>query len=200
MALRVVSNYLRLPEKTFWILDTLAYHSKSMYNVGLYTVRQHSADYQENTQVRGVRPDLASRVNVLIGSYLPYTRKSAATTYSQKATRTADCYTATMPSRPPGPLKKPTRVISGYWRCIVRVSSKTVLVLPAISPEPVGSSWRSLALTLRSATGRGRSGCPLRSGSSMVTGKELTFPIPPCIKPHQIREVTILPVHGGKAY
>jgi hypothetical protein len=26
MALRVVSNYLRLPQKTFWILDTLAYH------------------------------------------------------------------------------------------------------------------------------------------------------------------------------
>ncbi|KUK98424.1 MAG: Transposase, partial [Methanoculleus marisnigri] len=27
MALRVVSNYLRLPQKTFWILDTLAYHA-----------------------------------------------------------------------------------------------------------------------------------------------------------------------------
>jgi IS605 OrfB family transposase len=33
-----------------------------------------------------------------------------------------------------------------------------------------------------------------------LTGKELTFPIPPCIKSHQIREVTILPVNGGKAY
>ena len=33
-----------------------------------------------------------------------------------------------------------------------------------------------------------------------LIGKELTFPIPPCIMPHQIREVTILPVHGGKAY
>jgi transposase len=33
-----------------------------------------------------------------------------------------------------------------------------------------------------------------------LTGKELTVKIPPCIKPHQIREVTILPVHGGKAY
>lgn len=33
-----------------------------------------------------------------------------------------------------------------------------------------------------------------------LTGKELTFPIPACIKPHQIREVTILPVHDGKTY
>ena len=140
MALRVVSNYLRLPQKTFWILDTLAYHSRGMYNVGLYNVRQHYADYQENTRVRGVRPDLASRVNVLIGSYLPYTRKSAATTYSQKATRTADCYTATMPSRPSGPLKKPTRVISVFWVCIARGSSKTARDLPTISPKMGGSS------------------------------------------------------------
>ena len=48
MALRVVSNYLRLPKKTFQILDTLAYHAKSMYNVGLYNVRQHYATHQEN--------------------------------------------------------------------------------------------------------------------------------------------------------
>ncbi|MDO8842692.1 transposase [Methanocalculus sp.] len=33
-----------------------------------------------------------------------------------------------------------------------------------------------------------------------LTGKELTFPIPPCIKPHQIREVTILPVSKGMTY
>ena len=76
MALRVVSNYLRLPQKTFWILDTLAYHAKSMYNVGLYNVRQHYATHQENRQILlGLRPDLTSGVDILVGSYLPYTRK-----------------------------------------------------------------------------------------------------------------------------
>ena len=33
-----------------------------------------------------------------------------------------------------------------------------------------------------------------------LTGKELTFKIPPHIKPHQLKEVTILPIHGGKVY
>ncbi|MDD3934348.1 MAG: transposase, partial [Methanoculleus sp.] len=76
MALRAVSNYLRLPKKTFQILDTLAYHAKSLYNVGLYNVRQHYATHQENRQtLQRLRPDLTSRVDVLVGSYLPYTRK-----------------------------------------------------------------------------------------------------------------------------
>ena len=76
MVLRVVSNYLRLPQKTFWILDTLAYHAKSMYNVGLYNVRQHYATHQENRQILlGLRPDLTSGVDILVGSYLPFTRK-----------------------------------------------------------------------------------------------------------------------------
>ncbi|MDD3933538.1 MAG: transposase, partial [Methanoculleus sp.] len=76
MALRAVSNYLRLPKKTFQILDTLAYHAKSMYNVGLYNVRQHYATHQENRQtLQRLRPDLTSRVDVLVGSYLSYTRK-----------------------------------------------------------------------------------------------------------------------------
>ena len=73
MALRVVSNYLRLPQKTFWILDTLAYHAKSMYNVGLYNVRQHYATHRENRQILlGLRPDLTSGVDILVGSYLPF--------------------------------------------------------------------------------------------------------------------------------
>ncbi|MDD3932833.1 MAG: hypothetical protein PHP55_03160 [Methanoculleus sp.] len=76
MALRAVSNYLRLPKKTFQILDTLAYHAKSLYNVGLYNVRQHYATHQENRQtLQRLRPALTSRVDVLVGSYLPYTRK-----------------------------------------------------------------------------------------------------------------------------
>lgn len=41
----------------------------------------------------------------------------------------------------------------------------------------------------------------MRSGGNHgLTGKELTFPIPPCIKAHQIQEVILIPVHNGMAY
>ena len=33
-----------------------------------------------------------------------------------------------------------------------------------------------------------------------LTGKELTFKIPPQINPETITEVRVIPVHGGKAY
>ncbi len=76
MALRVVSSYLRLPKKTLQIIDTLAYHARSLYNVGLYNVRQHYATHKENRRIlQGIWPDLTSMVEVLIGSYLPFTRK-----------------------------------------------------------------------------------------------------------------------------
>lgn len=71
MALRVVSNYLRFSKKTYRIIDTLAYHSKSLYNVGLYNVRQHSATHRGNRAIlQGIRPDLTSKVEVVVGSYL----------------------------------------------------------------------------------------------------------------------------------
>ena len=81
-----------------------------------------------------------------------------------------------------------------------RASSEYFRGLPTIFPKMGGSSWRSpgasairngLVTLGMSHTFRKQHG---------LTGKELTFPIPPCIKPHQIREVTILPVNGGKAY
>jgi hypothetical protein len=76
MELRVISNYLRLSRKTYRIIDTLAYHAKNLYNVGLYNVREHYMTHKENCMIQGaIRPDLTSTVEVLIGSYLPYTRK-----------------------------------------------------------------------------------------------------------------------------
>jgi len=76
MALRVVSNYLPLPKKTYRIIDALAYHAKSLYNVGFYNVRQHYATHKENRRIlQGIRPVLTTMVEVLIGSYLLFTRK-----------------------------------------------------------------------------------------------------------------------------
>lgn len=208
MALRVVSNYLRLPQKTFWILDTLAYHAKSMYNVGLYNVRQHYATHQENRQIlQGIRPDLTSGVEILVGSYLPFTRKKdfpfkEYSTYAQSKPNENfsilhnDCAQQTLRSveeayksyfglltlyrkgqledcpHPPHYLPKDGRFKLAFPRAHLTIRN--------------GSVTLGMSLKFRKQHG--------------LTGKELTFPIPPCIKPHQIREVTILPVNGGKAY
>jgi putative transposase len=61
MALRIASNYLHLSRKTYRIIDTLAYHARSMYNVGLYNVHQHSGTHGENRVIlQGIRPELTS--------------------------------------------------------------------------------------------------------------------------------------------
>ena len=73
---RSVSNYLRLSHRQFYLIDRLAWHSKNLYNVALYNIRQHYCEWQENaTYLTGVRPDIVSKVDILIGSFLPYTRK-----------------------------------------------------------------------------------------------------------------------------
>lgn len=76
MATRVVSCHLRVPQRTYEIIDRLAYHAKSLYNVALYNARQHYAITTENLQtMRGIRPDTTNRVPIIVGTYLPYTQK-----------------------------------------------------------------------------------------------------------------------------
>jgi len=76
MVRRVIRNYLHPPKRVYRILDTLAYHAKSLYNVGLYNVRQHYQDYHDNLcKIRELRPDQTAKIPILVGSYLPYTRK-----------------------------------------------------------------------------------------------------------------------------
>jgi hypothetical protein len=76
MALRVISNYLHPTKKVYRIIDRLAYHSKSMYNVGVYNARQYYTTYLENLRMmQTLRPDLTAKVEILVRSYLPFTRK-----------------------------------------------------------------------------------------------------------------------------
>ncbi|MCT8337567.1 IS200/IS605 family element transposase accessory protein TnpB [Methanoculleus sp. Afa-1] len=208
MALRVVSNYLRLPQKTFWILDTLAYHSKSMYNVGLYNVRQHYAEHQENNQVlRGIRPDLASRVDILVGSYLPYTRKKdfpykACSNYVQS--KNNENYGLLHSDNAQQTLRSVEEAYKSYFGLLALYRKGQLESCPR-PPHYLPKDGRfKLAfprahLTIRNGSVTLGMSVAFRKQHGL-TGKELTFPIPPCIKPHQIREVTILPVHGGKAY
>jgi len=208
MALRVVSNYLRLPQKTFWILDTLAYHAKSMYNVGLYNVRQHYATHQENRQIlQGIRPDLTSKVEVLVGSYLPYTRKKdfpykECSNYAQS--KPNENFSLLHNDNAQQTLKSVEEAYKGFFELLALYRKGRLEDCPS-PPHYLPKDGRfKLAypgshLVIRNGSVTLGMGIKFRKQHGL-TGKELTFPIPPCIKPHQIREVTILPVNGGKAY
>ncbi|MDD3932558.1 MAG: transposase [Methanoculleus sp.] len=208
MALRAVSNYLRLPKKTFQILDTLAYHAKSMYNVGLYNVRQHYATHQENRQtLQRLRPDLTSRVDVLVGSYLPYTRKKdfPFKEYSTSVqSKENENYGLLHSDTAQQTLKSVEEAYKGYFELLALYRKGQLEHCPS-PPHYLPKDGRfKLAfprahLTIRNGAVTLGMAIKFRKQHGL-TGKELTFPIPPCIKPHQIREVTILPVHGGKAY
>ncbi|CVK32260.1 RNA-guided endonuclease InsQ/TnpB family protein [Methanoculleus bourgensis] len=208
MALRVVSNYLRLPKKTFQIIDTLAYHAKSLYNVGLYNVRQHSATHRENRAIlHGIRPDLTSGVEVLVGSYLPYTRKKDSpfkeySTYVQS--KENENYGLLHSDAAQQTLKSVEEAYKSYFELLALYRNGQLEYRPG-SPKYLPKDGRfKLAFPRAHLAIRGRF---VTLGMSHkfrkqhgLTGKELTFPIPPCIKPHQIREVTILPVNNGMAY
>ena len=208
MALRVVSNYLRLPKKTFQILDTLAYHAKSMYNVGLYNVRQHYATHQENTQIlQGIRPDLTSGVDILVGSYLPFTRKKdfpykECSNYAQA--KPNENFSLLHNDNAQQTLKSVEEAYKSYFELLKLYRQGQLEYCPS-PPHYLPRDGRfKLAfprahLTIRNGSVTLGMSLKFRKQHSL-TGKELTFPIPPCIKPHQIREVTILPVHGGRAY
>ena len=208
MALRVVSNYLRLPQKTFWIIDTLAYHAKSLYNVGLYNVRQHYATHQENCQIlQGIRLDHTSKVDILVGSYLPFTRKKdfpfkEYSNYTQSKPNENFSLLHNDPAQQT--LRSVEEAYKGYFELLKQYRKGKLENCPH-PPHYLPKDGRfKLAFP--------RAHLTIRNGSVTLgmsykfrklhglTGKELTFPIPPCIKPHQIREVTILPAHGGKAY
>ena len=208
MALRAVSNYLRLPKKTFHILDTLAYHAKSMYNVGLYNVRQHYATHRENRQIfQGIRPDLTSKVDVQVGSYLPFTRKrdfpfKEYSNYAQS--KPNENFSLLHNDNAQQTLRSVEEAYKSYFGLLALYRRGQLEDCPS-PPHYLPKDGRfKLAFPRAHLTIRNGSvtlGMSLKFRKQHgLTGKELTFPIPPCIKPHQIREVTILPAHGGKAY
>ena len=208
MALRVVSNYLRLPQKTFWVLDTLVYHAKSLYNVGLYNVRQHYIEHQKNRQILlGFRPDLSSGVGIQVGSYLPYTRKKdfpykECSTYAQS--KENENYGLLHSDNAQQTLKSVEEAYKSYFGSLELYRQGQLEYCPR-PPHYLPKDGR-FKLAFPRAHLAIRNGFVTLGMSHTfrkqhgLTGKELTFSIPPCIKPHQIREVTILPVNGGKAY
>jgi len=208
MVRRVIRNYLHLSKRVYRILDTLAYHAKSLYNVGLYNARQHYKEYQENLcEVRKLRPDQTAKVPCLVGSYLPYSRKK---THPYKdisnyvRSRLNENYGLLHSDVAQQTLKSVEEAYRGYFE-LHRMYLRGELAYRPGSPKYLPKDGRfKLAfprahLTIRNGAVTLGMSHTFRKQHGL-TGKELTFPIPPCIKPHQIREVTILPVYDGKAY
>ncbi|MDD4455927.1 MAG: transposase [Candidatus Methanomethylophilaceae archaeon] len=208
MVLRTISNYLRPTRKVYQIVDRLAYHAKSLYNVGLYNARQYYATYQENLGVaRSLRPDLVSQVEVWVGSYLPYTRKKAhpAKDLSNYAlSKENENYRLLYSDAALQTLKSVDEAYRGYFQVFHLYQAGKVPYRPG-PPRYLPKDGRfKVAYPRARLQFRGNT---VTLGMSHafrkqhgLTGRELTFPIPPCIKPHQIREVTLIPIHGGKVY
>lgn len=208
MATRVVSCYLRVSQKTYEIIDRLAYHSKSLYNVALYNARQHYATTTENTHtMRGLRPDIVGRVPILVGTYLPYTRSKnfpykEFSNYVQ--TRQNENYPLLHSDAAQQTIRSVDEAYRGYF-ALLKMWYKGELEFRPGLPRYLDKDGRyKLAFPRAHLTIRNRTVTLGMSNTFRkqhgLTGKELTFEIPKCIKPHQIREVTLVPVHGGKNY
>ncbi len=208
MVVRVVSNYLRLTNQQFFLVDTLAYHSKNLYNVALYNIRQHYCEYQENTAVlTGIRPDVAMKMESPIRSYLPYTQ-------NKKFPYPDVCNYYRIKSNENFPLlhndaaQQTGRSVEEAYKsyfALLRLYHRGELKDCPRPPRYLDKNGR-FKLAYPRARLRFRNGYVTLGMSKLfkkqfrLSGKELTFKIPPHLKSEQIREVTILPIHNGKAY
>ena len=136
---RSVSNYLRLSHRQFYLIDRLAWHSKNLYNVALYNIRQHYCEWQENaTYLTGVRPDIVSKVDILIGSFLPYTRskdfpyKDISNYARTRPNENYSCSTAMLLNKRSKVSKKHTIRSSNSLRCIIAANCQIVPTRPGI--------------------------------------------------------------------
>lgn len=207
MVIRTVSIYARLSKEQFKIVDTLCFLSKNLYNVGLYNVRQH----YHNIQLAGLetlRPDIISRWMDTKKTYVPYTRKKddSYKDYSNyNLSKVNENYGLLHSDPAQQTLKSVEEGYKSYFG-LLKLKSQGKWDNPVHPPH-----------YLDTAKGRYKVAYPRQHlvikgnvvtlGLSVkfkklhgYTGKELTFKIPAYIKPHQIREVTLLPIHNGKCY
>ncbi|HOI14079.1 MAG TPA: transposase [Methanoculleus sp.] len=205
---RSVSNYLRLSQRQFYLIDRLAWYSKNLYNVALYNVRQHYHEWQENAAyLTGIRPDRVNGVSILVGSFLPYTRKK---TFPHKDVSN---YARTKPNENYPMLHSDVAqqtirsVEEAYRSYFGLVSAYWCGKLPDCPRPPhyLEKDGR-YKLAFPAAHLTMKNGYVTLGVSNQfkrryeATRNELSFKIPSHIKPGQIREVTILPINNGLTY
>lgn len=187
-------------------MDSLCFLSKNLYNVGLYNVRQH----YHNIQLAGLeslRPDLISPWLGTKKTYLPFTRKKDdpnkdyCNYHLSKVNENYGLLYADSAQQTLKSVEESYKSFFGLRKLRALGKWDKTLNLPHYL-EKNGRfkvAYPGQHLTIK--------GNKVTLGLSnkfkklhRYTGKELTFKIPPYIKPHQIREVTLVPVHNGKCY
>jgi len=205
---RTVSNHLRLSKQQYKIVDTLAYHSKSLYNVGLYNIRQHYVTIQENTVIlNSLRPDLASGIPPQIGSFLPYTRSKkfpytdiSNYTYS----KTNENYLLLHSDPAQQTLQNIDTAYRSYFKLFEMYKAGNLAFRPGL-PKYLPKDGR-YSLTYPRAHLKMKNGYVFLGISRAfkkqhgLNGKELKFKIPAQIHPNQIRVVRVVPICNGKTY
>jgi len=179
-----------------------------LYNVALYNVRQHYCEYLENAAIlTGIQPNITVKTESPIRSYLPYTRKKEfpyKDISNYVRTKPNENYPLLHSDTAQQTIKSVEEAYKSYF-ALLRLYRRGELKDCPRPPHYLDKDGRfKLSFPISHLTMRngyvtlGQSRAFKKRYN--LTGKELTFKIPPHIKPEQIREVTILPIHNGKTY
>ncbi len=172
--MQTTSNYLRLTKKQFRIVDSLCLASKNLYNYGMYMTRQY---YFKNDK------------------FLPYEsnyhyckdNENYKTMFSSTGQQTLKVVDRSFKSFF-GLLRARK---DGNYNCTISIPH----YLPKNGRFPLIYQMFAVhgnTVTLGMSVGYKK--------QYDLTGKELTFKIPPYIVPSSLKEIRVIPVHGGKTY
>jgi putative transposase len=180
-----------------------------MYNVGLYNIRQHyHAISQAEPIIERLRPDITADHCILKSKYIPFMRSKNhpfKDFNNDKLSKQNENYSLMLAQSAQQTLKSIEEAYTSFFRLLDKKKKadyhKTV-GLPQYQDTKIGRykvDFPRDSLTIK--------GNKVTLGQSFVfrkeygsVGKELTFKIPASIKPHQIREVSLIPIHNGKCY
>jgi len=206
--IQTVSNYVRLDKTQFKIVDDLSFYSKNLYNVGLYNVRQHYHAIKLATpEIDKLRPDIIGDMCKLQDTFLPYMRNKDhpfKEFSNSNLSKENENYKMLHSDAAQQTLMSVNEAYISFFK-LLGLKLKGQYDSPVSVPNYLEKNGRyKIAYPVAHLTIKGNK---VTLGMSIAfrkqnryTGKELTFKIPSSIKPHQIREVTLLPVHNGKCY
>jgi len=208
MVRQTVSTYARLNKTQFKIVDTLCFLSKNLYNVGLYNERQHYHAIQQATlDMEKLRPDIIGTRFELTSSFIPFIRSKHdphKDFSNYNLSRQNENYKLLHSDVANQTLKSVDEEYKSFFE-LLKMKMKGEYDKPVNPPHYLDKNGRykidypKAHMVIK--------GNMVTLGMSTAfrklngyTGKELTFKIPSSIKPHQIREVTLLPIHNGRCY
>jgi len=206
--LQTVATYAKLDKTQFKIVDTLSFLSKNLYNVGLYNARQHYHKIQlAKSDMDKIRPDIIGDTCKFTSEHLPYSRGKDHP-YKEfsnyNLSKDNENYKLLHSDVAQQTLQQVEKAYTSFFK-LLKLKLSGNYDNPVRTPHYLEQSGRNIVsypkehiVIKKNKVTLGMS-IKFRKDNG-YNGKELTFKIPSSIKPHQIREVKILPVHDGKCY